>query len=109
MPITKSAEETMELGEHLSKSITSPVCVALIGELGAGKTVFVKGLAKGLGIKNVLRVSGRKELEEKTASLGTGPTFLHIIAQAGNAKVSPISLTPVEIKQTFMQELQIKN
>ena len=84
------------------------------GSTGNQVTPTAKGVdlaltAKGLGIKNVLRVSGRKELEEKTASLGTGPTFLHIIAQAGNAKVSPISLTPVEIKQTFMQELQIKN
>jgi len=47
---TGSADETERFGVDFAKTLP-PVCVvALHGELGAGKTVFVKGLAKGLGI-----------------------------------------------------------
>ncbi|MEJ2354892.1 MAG: tRNA (adenosine(37)-N6)-threonylcarbamoyltransferase complex ATPase subunit type 1 TsaE [candidate division WOR-3 bacterium] len=48
MPITKSPEETMRLAEKLVEGISSPVCIALLGELGAGKTVFVKGMDEGI-------------------------------------------------------------
>ena len=47
---TKSANETMELGERFSKTLKKGAVVLLKGEMGAGKTVFVKGIAKGLGI-----------------------------------------------------------
>ena len=46
---TFSVEETMSLGEFVARELPSGV-LALSGELGAGKTVFVKGLARGLGI-----------------------------------------------------------
>ncbi len=49
--ITKSAEETRNLGEELSIALKKGNVVALYGELGAGKTTFVQGLSKGLGIK----------------------------------------------------------
>lgn len=48
---TKSPKETQRLGEKLAKSLTGGEVIALYGELGSGKTVFVQGLAKGLGIK----------------------------------------------------------
>ncbi len=48
--ITKSEEETIELGRGLGGLLEVGVVVALIGELGAGKTTFVKGVAKGLGV-----------------------------------------------------------
>lgn len=46
---TSSPEETLSLGEFVAKLLPSGV-LALEGELGAGKTVFVKGLARGFGI-----------------------------------------------------------
>ncbi len=46
-----SPEETETLGERLAKKLNSGVFIALTGDLGAGKTVFVKGLAKGLNVK----------------------------------------------------------
>ncbi len=48
---TKSALETKKLGEKLSKRFTKGVVVCLRGELGAGKTTFIQGVAKGLKIK----------------------------------------------------------
>lgn len=48
--ITKSSEETQEVGEELAKDLTKGTVLLLIGELGSGKTTFVQGLAKGLGI-----------------------------------------------------------
>ncbi len=45
-----SPEETFALGEKISKNLKSGAFIALRGDLGAGKTVLVKGMAKGLGI-----------------------------------------------------------
>lgn len=49
--ITKSAAETQKLGEQFAQRLKGGEIVGLIGELGSGKTTFVQGLARGLGIK----------------------------------------------------------
>lgn len=46
-----SAEQTLKLGEIIGKSLNPGSIIALTGELGAGKSVLVKGLAKGLEIE----------------------------------------------------------
>ncbi len=46
-----SPAETESLGEKLAKKLNNGAFIALTGDLGAGKTVFVKGLAKGLNVK----------------------------------------------------------
>jgi tRNA threonylcarbamoyladenosine biosynthesis protein TsaE len=43
-----SAEHTHTLGAALGQSLDAPACIALEGPLGAGKTIFVRGLAEGL-------------------------------------------------------------
>ncbi|MCR4324986.1 MAG: L-threonylcarbamoyladenylate synthase [Candidatus Curtissbacteria bacterium] len=48
---TNSQKETLELGQKFAKSLIPGDVVAISGELGAGKTIFVKGIALGLGIK----------------------------------------------------------
>lgn len=48
---SNSVEETMQLGEELGKKARPGEVYTLSGELGAGKTAFAKGFAKGLGIK----------------------------------------------------------
>jgi tRNA threonylcarbamoyladenosine biosynthesis protein TsaE len=48
--ISKSPEETQALGETWGRAIQSGLLIGLSGELGAGKTQIVKGLARGLGI-----------------------------------------------------------
>ncbi|MBI5745596.1 MAG: tRNA (adenosine(37)-N6)-threonylcarbamoyltransferase complex ATPase subunit type 1 TsaE [Nitrospirae bacterium] len=50
--VTVSPEETRRLGEIIGGLMTGGELVAINGELGSGKTVFVKGLACGLGIKD---------------------------------------------------------
>lgn len=49
--ISKSREETLRLGEDFAKSLQGGSVVCFFGELGSGKTTFIQGLAKGLGIK----------------------------------------------------------
>ena len=47
--LTNSEEETSAAGERLGASLRQGDVVLLYGELGAGKTAFVRGLARGLG------------------------------------------------------------
>ena len=48
--ITHSAEETFELAYRIGEGITQPTVFLLKGDLGAGKTVFAKGIGAGLEI-----------------------------------------------------------
>lgn len=50
--ISKSERETIEYAASYAKTLSPGDVVLLSGEMGAGKTVFVKGLAKGLGIED---------------------------------------------------------
>ncbi len=53
--LTEKAEETYGLGEKLGRRIFSPSLIALVGDLGSGKTVFTQGIGKGLGVKGRIR------------------------------------------------------
>ena len=46
---TRSAEETVALGRRLAAELRPPRLVLLRGELGAGKTTLIKGIAEGFG------------------------------------------------------------
>jgi tRNA threonylcarbamoyladenosine biosynthesis protein TsaE len=48
--ITRSAAETRSLGSIIGGRLESNVVITLTGDLGSGKTVFVQGLASGLGV-----------------------------------------------------------
>lgn len=52
--ITNSPEETINLGIKLGEKIKEPLVILLDGNLAAGKTTFTQGLAKGLGIKQIV-------------------------------------------------------
>jgi len=49
--IAKNEAETVKIGEKISAKLKGGDILCLYGDLGAGKTTLVKGLAKGLGIK----------------------------------------------------------
>ena len=48
---TNSYNETEKFAREFSSCLESGDCIALFGEMGAGKTAFVRGLADGLGVK----------------------------------------------------------
>ena len=50
--LTHNEEETESLGEALARRLEAGSVVAYAGGLGAGKTAFTRGLARGLGCKN---------------------------------------------------------
>ena len=52
--VSRSDKETFALGESFGKEAVPGTVIALFGDLGAGKTVFAKGFAKGLGIEETV-------------------------------------------------------
>ena len=69
--ISHSAEETRAAGERLGARLEAGAVVACIGELGAGKTCFLQGLARGLGVESPV----------------TSPTFVLINEYRGRVPV----------------------
>ncbi len=53
---TRSPDETFELARSFAQELTPGAVLALNGELGAGKTRFVQGLAAGLGVPSTIYV-----------------------------------------------------
>ena len=52
--VTNSEKQTFNLGLKFAQNLQGGEIIGLIGELGAGKTVFIKGLSRGLGIKKTI-------------------------------------------------------
>ena len=50
--ITRSADETVDLGRKIGAFLQPNEVVALTGQLGAGKTTIIQGIAEGLGVKD---------------------------------------------------------
>ena len=51
--ITNSATETKKFAQRFAKTLKRSDILCFIGELGSGKTTFIQGLAKGLGVRNM--------------------------------------------------------
>lgn len=51
---THSPEETERLGAALARKLTPGTLIAYRGDLGAGKTAFTRGLARGLGCREIV-------------------------------------------------------
>lgn len=73
---TKSAGETQKFGEEFAKDLEGGGVVFLYGELGAGKTTFVQGLARGLGIKK--RIVSPTFILARWYPLPRGNFFWHV-------------------------------
>lgn len=52
--ITKNSKETIAFGKKFAKTLNGGEVLLLIGDLGAGKTTFAKGVAEGLGVKEMV-------------------------------------------------------
>ncbi len=53
--VSRSENETIEIGRRLGSILKPPDVVLLMGELGAGKTTFVKGIATGMKIQDIVK------------------------------------------------------
>jgi len=51
---SQNKTDTMKLAKSLARQLSSGEVICLKGDLGAGKTVFTKALARGLGIKELI-------------------------------------------------------
>lgn len=49
--LSKSREDTVKFAAEFAKKLPQDCVIAFLGDMGAGKTAFVSGLAKGLGIE----------------------------------------------------------
>ena len=73
---TKSAEATVELGKKIGAFLLPNDVIALTGQLGAGKTTLIQGIAAGLCVKDYV----------------TSPTFIIINEYAGRLPLYHIDL-----------------
>ena len=48
--LSRNEAETAELGARLARQLPDGAVVAMYGDLGAGKTAFVRGMARGMGL-----------------------------------------------------------
>lgn len=52
--IIHSEQEMLEFGQKYARTHAAPFVLELIGDVGAGKTTFVRGLAQGIGVKEAV-------------------------------------------------------
>jgi len=67
--ITEKPEATRQLGRNLGKNLFAGSIVALIGELGSGKTTLVQGIGQGLRIKSLIKSPSFVIIHEYNGSL----------------------------------------
>lgn len=78
--ISRSVGETMALAEGLGRKAVGGTVFALVGELGSGKTIFAKGLARGMGVTDEI----------------TSPTFTLLEIYAGRFPLYHFDLYRIE-------------
>ena len=86
--VSASPEETRALGEALGRHACAGDLIALIGDLGSGKTVFVAGLAAGLGVDPAAHVSS--------------PTFTIMHRYLGRLPLYHIDLYRIETPEALL-------
>jgi tRNA threonylcarbamoyladenosine biosynthesis protein TsaE len=84
---SSSPEQTLALGKAVGKLADAGDVIALIGELGTGKTLFVGGLADGLGVDPATYVSS--------------PTFTIMHHYCGRLPLYHIDLYRIETAEAF--------
>ncbi|MCX5750578.1 MAG: tRNA (adenosine(37)-N6)-threonylcarbamoyltransferase complex ATPase subunit type 1 TsaE [Candidatus Saganbacteria bacterium] len=90
--ITESAEETRGFGKKLAAKLQEGTVIALTGQLGAGKTTLIQGIAQGLGIKDPV----------------TSPTFILINEYPSNPPLIHLDLYRLD-SETQIEDLGIED
>lgn len=80
--VSTSEQQTYNVAKELAAGLKLPAHILLYGDLGAGKTLFAKGLADGFGVTDVDEVCS--------------PTFTLINHYAGRVKIYHIDLYRIE-------------
>ena len=80
--VSQSEEQTLAAAQELARKLKTPAHILLYGDLGAGKTLFAKGLAAGFGVDDVDEVSS--------------PTFTLVNQYKGRIRVYHIDLYRIE-------------
>lgn len=75
--VTNSPKDTQKLAQNLAAQFKDGGIIALTGDLGAGKTTFVQGFAKGLGIKDKI-ISPTFVLMREHKIPNTDTVFYHL-------------------------------
>jgi len=91
--VSGSETETLAAGEQLGRRLPPGAIVLLFGDLGAGKTAFVRGLARGLGV---------------AAEEVTSPTFTLVQEYRGRMTLHHVDLyrlEPAEVADLGLDEL----
>ena len=92
---THHADETKALGRIIGKNIQAGTVLALYGDLGSGKTVFVQGLGKGLDVPEGYYI--------------TSPTYTLINEYPGRIKLFHVDLyrigDPMEMEDTGFNDI----
>jgi len=92
---TRSAGETQKLGQKLGKNIQPGTVLALYGDLGSGKTVFVQGLGAGLNVPEDYYI--------------TSPTYTLINEYPGRIKLLHVDLyridNPGKVEDTGLDDV----
>ncbi len=89
MPVfeTESPEATIRLGERIARGLKPGAVVAFYGELGAGKTTMIKGFARGLGVREMVK----------------SPSFVIITEYRGRIPVYHIDLYRIKSPAEFTE------
>lgn len=84
-----SAEETAAIGRALGRVLRGGDCVALTGELGAGKTCLTQGIARGLGVPEAYVVTSPTfTLINEYPGQGTRLVHMDMYRLAGTAELT---------------------
>ncbi len=78
--VSNSVKQTQDLAKKIARSLKPAkhaVVIALSGDLGAGKTVFVQGLAKAMGIRS--KITSPTFVIEKIYKLKPRSKFSHLV------------------------------
>ncbi len=89
---TSSDEETAAVGRALGETLSPGAVIHLFGDLGAGKTVFVRGLASGLGIDPDEVSSPTFTLIQEYRGQGRHPLFHVDLYRLAGAEVDDLGL-----------------
>jgi tRNA threonylcarbamoyladenosine biosynthesis protein TsaE len=88
--ISRNVDNTFSIGRIIAENLLAGDILALIGELGAGKTTLTKGIAKGLGVSDGYQI--------------TSPTFTLINEYQGNLNLYHFDLYRLQDSQD-MQDI----